>query len=1357
MDGVVRRSGAFRLESTFDYLFINRTGSGYQDWNDPGTSIEVQAGDRIYWHSDGSVQYAGWTLCLTVPTSGPTASPTASPTAPPTASPTDHTTLACVSDDSTAMYNVYSCSSWYSTHPEDCDDSDAGTGFVAAESCCACGGGGTCPEAVAMSGSDDPLAVGTYVVVAGLVQHNRPVYQNPVTEDYLYFHSDVVDGARFGMWLVGDSNSDSDSMVVWKNLATVSYPALCPTLTAPGAWVTHVGSGGWVANEAVTVIAGYGSPVCRNTEGDARGYYNAASSCASLRSYSEWSLLGSSDAVCDREEDEDWHARIMCCACNGGENVLHGFVTRSIGNCEGHRYLETADDCLHAAVDLFSLPVDDYDDSLSDPDMPHGCFHRSSTNEAFFNLNGDQHYNTGVSYASDDVANWLDLVSICRDGSASPSSAPSASPTNSPTTSDPTASPSVSPSTPNPTTMPPTAAPGSSGPTAPPSLSPSQAPATSAPTGSPTSGPTATLTPTQQPPGCTFTVRVRTNVNSGAGTTAAARIKFKIQTRDPRGQWTSWDEFHNGSASTDQWDTASYSTPTMPLRLQLSLAVTTSDSWEIDRITIQGQTIFTGNRVFRTEQGIDGAPNVLGVNLDQTAQDLVRCRSTNTPSASPSTSPTVAAFLIVNSSPVPTVSPSISPTAAIPTMSPTPSPTPSDPTGSPSSPNETASGDPINKASSAGSAWLLPVALSVVALGLILIFVTVWRRQKALEQQDLLAKRNVCMHTSGAFLPGADEDVDSLSGGPLEAKASLPLPDNIYAAVDGNYAPVNYDDSSCLKLDTAPDDTSWDPIRPRRETNWHQTPTEPNTPLEAQEQRHTAWDLPTTAAGTHAESPGALERTKSPEVGTPASLGGGAVLTGVHVYGYQECGDTKASSTLQKPTQGEAAVDYGDVDYEAPGQGMPGYVDPTPTGQPEPDYADPHPTSGAVLTGDHVYEYLECSDTKASSMKPTQGEAAVDYGDVDYESPGQGMPRYVDPTPTGQPEPDYVDPNPSSPTGPTGQPEPDYVDPNPSSPTGPTGQQEPDYVDPNPSSPTGPPEPEYVDPNGASLAMLREDHTYEYQECGDAAKIGSTPLQTSKEQVEPEYADPTAVMLAGDDHTYEYQECGQQRKLPEDEDGYGVVLHGVVGAVNDDGCGGVPPVGPSRIVYGSDADLDKRQGDPEYADCGDATTASDAPRPGSLRHQGGQGLESPKYAEPPAYRPTTCLWESDQDDQQYSTVLHNVDAGADVDHDSTQPMAITGQGRADDRVDAMTSSGPGAEYGFGFVASPLAAEPQYAAAPTTAVSETTGSANDSKYVSVDQQLQARAENGGPKLYAVVDNSGSDVDAVVSHAGDRHDK
>ena len=58
----------------------------------------------------------------------------------------------------------------------------------------------------------------------------------------------------------------------------------------------------------------------------------------------------------------------------------------------------------------------------------------------------------------------------------------------------------------------------------------------------------------------------------------------------------------------------------MPLRLQLSLAVTTSEYWEIDRITIQGQTIFTGNRVFRTEQGINGAPNVLGVNL--AAQDV---------------------------------------------------------------------------------------------------------------------------------------------------------------------------------------------------------------------------------------------------------------------------------------------------------------------------------------------------------------------------------------------------------------------------------------------------------------------------------------------------------------------------------------------------------------------------------------------------------------------------------------------------------------------------------------------------------------------------------------------------------------
>ena len=94
---------------------------------------------------------------------------------------------------------------------------------------------------------------------------------------------------------------------------------------------------------------------------------------------------------------------------------MAGFVTRSIGNCEGHRYLEASEDCRHAVVDVFDLPVEGYNMSLSDPSLPHGCFHVSSTNEAFFNANGDQSYNMGVSYDTN-VEPWLDRVSICRDG-----------------------------------------------------------------------------------------------------------------------------------------------------------------------------------------------------------------------------------------------------------------------------------------------------------------------------------------------------------------------------------------------------------------------------------------------------------------------------------------------------------------------------------------------------------------------------------------------------------------------------------------------------------------------------------------------------------------------------------------------------------------------------------------------------------------------------------------------------------------------------------------------------------------------------------------------------------------------------
>ena len=149
-------------------------------------------------------------------------------------------------------------------------------------------------------------------------------YQNPGTGDYLYFSPpDVASGSTSGVWLVGQ-NYSLGGTVALKNAATASHPALCPTLTSPGAWAACAESGAWETVETITVVGGFGPAMCRDTEGAARGMYNDASSCNGLSSYSQYTLLLNSDPLCDRYEDEDWHARILCCACNGGEDVLNG-------------------------------------------------------------------------------------------------------------------------------------------------------------------------------------------------------------------------------------------------------------------------------------------------------------------------------------------------------------------------------------------------------------------------------------------------------------------------------------------------------------------------------------------------------------------------------------------------------------------------------------------------------------------------------------------------------------------------------------------------------------------------------------------------------------------------------------------------------------------------------------------------------------------------------------------------------------------------------------------------------------------------------------------------------------------------
>ena len=89
--GTVNRRGSFRMESTsYDYLTIK--GSKYGGTSPPAT-FTVTAGEKIYWRTDGSTVYSGFTLCMvpTSPTQLPTQAPTALPTAPtiaPTGTPT---------------------------------------------------------------------------------------------------------------------------------------------------------------------------------------------------------------------------------------------------------------------------------------------------------------------------------------------------------------------------------------------------------------------------------------------------------------------------------------------------------------------------------------------------------------------------------------------------------------------------------------------------------------------------------------------------------------------------------------------------------------------------------------------------------------------------------------------------------------------------------------------------------------------------------------------------------------------------------------------------------------------------------------------------------------------------------------------------------------------------------------------------------------------------------------------------------------------------------------------------------------------------------------------------------------------
>jgi hypothetical protein len=90
---MIDMKGEFRTESTsYDYFTIQ--GVKYGGGTPPPGTITLSVGETLTWRSDGSQQYAGFTLCLQplTPTPQPTPEPTPHPSPHPSHYPTPHPT-----------------------------------------------------------------------------------------------------------------------------------------------------------------------------------------------------------------------------------------------------------------------------------------------------------------------------------------------------------------------------------------------------------------------------------------------------------------------------------------------------------------------------------------------------------------------------------------------------------------------------------------------------------------------------------------------------------------------------------------------------------------------------------------------------------------------------------------------------------------------------------------------------------------------------------------------------------------------------------------------------------------------------------------------------------------------------------------------------------------------------------------------------------------------------------------------------------------------------------------------------------------------------------------------------------------
>ena len=336
-------------------------------------------------------------------------------------------------------------------------------------------------------------------------------------------------------------------------------------------------------------------------------------------------------------------------------------MLRDVGNCgDGHRFVETAADCVAAAVALElgdTLPslVTDANSGGDTTAVPHGCYYKPSNavqwpdNLLGFNPNGDRHDNDTIR------------ISICHRGelvATTETTGTTASPPVVTETAIATGTPTLQP-TPHPTAAPtdpsqsPTPAP-SQRPTGAPTLQPTPRPTTPHPTAAPTDpSQSPTPAPTQRPTGAPTLQPPPTTPHPTAAPTDPSQSPTPAPTQRPT--------------------TGAPRSTLAPTALAIgvdSCRCAEGNVWCDYDDRIGGLTACGGGWIARTRA--DGTSCYCQPGCADTAQGCCAdfndvCR-TQAPSMPPTPGPATA---------VPTPAPTPAPTTVAPTPPPSPSPTPS--------------------------------------------------------------------------------------------------------------------------------------------------------------------------------------------------------------------------------------------------------------------------------------------------------------------------------------------------------------------------------------------------------------------------------------------------------------------------------------------------------------------------------------------------------------------------------------------------------------------------------------------------------------------------------------------------------